>query len=402
MSLRRVAPTLAAPTARALLGGLRGWIAPQSVHGTLERELAVFLPAASVLTFGSGRAALAAALRAAMRATGRHRVVVPAFTSYSVAAAAAAAGAAVELCDLDPVTLQLDRAALRSCVGPDTAAVVLGNVYGHPDVTSDLAWLAGEGVVVVDDAAQALGAREAGRAVGTRGGLGVLSFGRGKCVSLGDGGALLVSDTALAAAVMAERREGTWRAPRRWLAAVATALSRDPRIFGLLSRLPGLRIGESWYDPDFASAPLPSVSHGLALGLALEVERQRGLRTACARRWLAALDGVAGVAMPPVAPGAESAWLRLPVLASGPDSREAMVACLARAGLTFVRTFPTTLASVPAFRACVVADRPVPGAARVARCLLTLPCHAAVSERDVQRGAAAVRRAVSGRLHPAE
>lgn len=101
-----------------------------------------------------------------MQATGRPNVVLPAFTSYSVAAAAARAGARAELCDLDPRSLQLDRNALRRCVRPRTAAVVLGNVFGLPDVTADLRRVREGGALLIDDAAQAFGATGDGRLVG--------------------------------------------------------------------------------------------------------------------------------------------------------------------------------------------------------------------------------------------
>src|SRR5262245_371747 len=196
MNLARIAPTVAPVPARSLLRSLRAAVTGRVTgNDSLATQVRALFPEARVGTFSSGRAALSQAIALALRTTGRKRVVLPAYTSYSVAAAAAASGALVDLCDLNPLTLQLDREALRRCVDDRTAAVVLGNLYGFPDITTDLDWLVREGIWLLDDAAQALGALEYGQPVGSRGHLGVLSFGRGKCVTLGDAGALLLNRT---------------------------------------------------------------------------------------------------------------------------------------------------------------------------------------------------------------
>jgi dTDP-4-amino-4,6-dideoxygalactose transaminase len=344
-------------------------------------------PSTWVVPTSSGRAALAIALRAAMRATGRGRIVLPAYTSFSVAAAAAAAGARVDLCDLDHATLGLDRASLRECVGPDTAAVVLGNLYGYPDATADLAWLAGEGVLLIDDAAQALGATERGRAAGGRGDIGVLSFGRGKCVTLGEGGALLVTREDLRTVVeeMAPRRValGAWA----WLLAAATVACTSPLVFGLLSRLPGLRVGESWYEPWFPVAAASAVATGLARDLRQAVARQLETRRSVARRWDEVLGELPGLTRIRPADAAEPAYLRFPILAADHAVREDLASRLARARFTFVRSFPCALGKLEPFAQQHCENRITPFADQLADRVVALPCHQGVGDVDIGRAA---------------
>lgn len=390
MTVARIAPTVAPPSARALLGGASALLSGRSANG-LTPALEAMFAGASVTTWASGRAALAEAIGVAMRATGRRRVVLPAFTSWSVAAAAAHAGAVVDLCDLDPVHWDLDRSALRALVGPDTAAVVLGNLYGTPDRTADLGWLADAGVPLIDDAAQAFGARETGRGAGTRGALGVLSFGRGKCVTLGDAGALLVWDSALRSVVRPPEV-----APSAGLAnllrAAAMTLCTNPLLFGLLSRLPGGRIGESWYEPAFTMAAAPASANGLAADLVAATERQLAVRRRVAGWWDEALAGVTGLERPHRAPGAEPAFLRLPVLAADRASREELVARLDAASFSFVRSFPDSLGGIPAFRRTCRVTTGTPFADDLAGRLLTLPCHAGVHRAAIERAARVLHR----------
>ncbi len=388
MSLRRIAPTLAPLPLGALLRGAAA-LAGARAGASLVAEVAEALGVPEVRGYALGRAALAAALETAMRATGRRGVVLPAFTSFSVAAAAARAGADVMLCDLDPVTLELDRAALRACVGPGTAAVVLGNVFGRPDTTSDLGWIGAAGALLVDDAAQALGAAEGGRPAGSRGALGVLSFGRGKCVSLGDGGALLVNDPALRGHTPAAPAAAT-RGAVPWLAACVLWACRSQSVFGLVSRSPGAQVGESHYAPEFAMAGPGAAVHAMAVGLGAEIARQRAVRRAVARWWVEGLAGVPGLRVPPEVPGTESAYLRLPVLAESAGHREVLVGRLRAARFSHVRSFPHPLDGIAEFRRFCGASPPVSEAAAIAQRLVALPVHAGVDRGDVGRAVAAL------------
>lgn len=388
----RIAPTAAPPSWAALARGLLAAVRPPSGGASLSAELRRLFPDSAVVTYGLGRAALADAIRIACRTTGRDRVVLPAYTSYSVAAAAAAAGATADLCDLDPVRLTLDRASLARCVDHRTAAVVLGNPYGYPDRTDDLAWLRDAGVLLIDDAAQAIGATEGGRAVGGRGDLGVLSFGRGKCVSTGQGGALLIHAPALRTEA-APRDRATGAGAAAWLVAASLGMSTDPRVFGLLSRLPGVRVGESWYEPEFDAGPPPRSVEGLGSDLGAAIERHVAARRRIASQWLGRLTGVPGVATVPEQDGVRPAYLRVPVLAPDAARREKVVRVLARSGFHYVRSFPAPLGAIPEYRRHCGDRTLTPNAETVASRLIALPCHVGIRERDIRRAADCLRKA---------
>ncbi len=390
MRLTRIPPTLAAPSLGALTRGAVALLRPSSFRGRLEHEVRTLFPRTHPVGFASGRAALAKALIVAMRATGRRVIVLPAYTSYSVAAAAAMAGARVRLCDIDPITLDFDRDDLRACVDDHVAAVVLGNLYGYPSRISDLRWVRERGIIVIDDAAQALGAIDVGDPVGSRGDLGVLSFGRGKCVTTGDGGALLVHTPALRAHLGNGGNEPT-RGAMELAMAAAVKLSSSVTMFGVMSRLPGAGIGESTFQPEFAMAPAPSSVNGLAADLTTCVWQQRETRTGVAELWMTALRDCPALRVIVPRGSTQPAYLRFPILATDVDARRRLTQRFARRGFTYVSSYPTTLGAIEAFRGWCD-ERPTPKAEAFAECVMALPCHARVSRRRVARVAKLIKK----------
>jgi dTDP-4-amino-4,6-dideoxygalactose transaminase len=368
----------------ALTRGIAAIVRPGAFRGRLERELRTLYPRTDPVPFASGRAALATAIILAMRATGRRVVVLPAYTSYSVAAAAAMAGARVRLCDLDPDTLDFDRDDLRDCVDDNVAAVVLGNLYGYPSAIGDLRWVRERGVLLIDDAAQALGALDFGEPVGGRADLGVLSFGRGKCVTTGDGGALLVHDADLHAHFSNNGQLPPSRGLQQMLYATAVKLSSSLTVFGMLSRLPGARIGESVFEPEFEIRSAPASVDGLASDLPSAVWQQREMRTAVAELWTASLRDSRTVRLVTPREQSQPSYLRFPVLTSDSHTRERLIERLARRGFTYVKSYPTTLGQIEAFRRGWCDGRSTPKAEWFAERVIALPCHARVSPRRVR------------------
>lgn len=152
---------------------------------------------------GTGRAALSVTLQAMRRlAPARDVVLLPAYTSYSVAAAAVHAGLLVRLYDLDPATLAPRMEDVTAQLDDRVLAVVACHLFGYPVPTGALRDLChGAGAMLVDDAAQAMGARSADGLAGTTGDAGLFSLARGKNITAVDGGLVVTDDDALAAAV---------------------------------------------------------------------------------------------------------------------------------------------------------------------------------------------------------
>lgn len=130
-------------------------------------------------------------------------VVVPANTFVATAGAVCATGAVPVFADVDEATLLLTPATLEAALTPRTAAVVVVHLYGQAADVPALDRVARRaGIAVVEDCAQAHGARWDGRPVGALGDVGCFSFYPGKNLgAFGDAGAVVTSDGHLASRV---------------------------------------------------------------------------------------------------------------------------------------------------------------------------------------------------------
>lgn len=342
----------------------------------------------------TGRAGLTILLRAlrTLAAAGRDEVVLPAYTCYSVAASVVKAGLRPRIVDISAETLDFDQQQLEDADTSRTLAVVATNLYGLPNDMPYLeAFARQRGVFLVDDAAQALGATVGGRASGTWGDAGLYSFDKGKNVSAIDGGAIVTSSDAVAAAVAREMAvlgppSGKDDLALVVKAAVYWALLR-PWLYWIPQRLP-LGLGETRFTTDY---PLERASR-LQLGLAATMlDRLQEFSTARVDRATALLEGLetAGHVTPirPLA-GSQPVYLRLPLLAATPQARDEMVRVLNQAGIGATGSYPTSIADIPALA-------PMTGAAHarfVAERILTLPTHPYVSQTDVRH----IRSALTG------
>jgi dTDP-4-amino-4,6-dideoxygalactose transaminase len=163
-----------------------------------EREMSGFCEARRAVGCASGSDALLLSLHALGVGPGDD-VICPAFTFFATAGAVARLGARPIFADIDPVTLCLDPAAARTAAGRCTRlrALLAVHLYGRTADNDALLALAADcGIPLIEDAAQAIGAREAsGRRVGGRGRAVCFSFYPTKNLGgAGDGGLVTTDD----------------------------------------------------------------------------------------------------------------------------------------------------------------------------------------------------------------
>ncbi len=220
----------------------------------LRRTLLQDYSADAALLCGSGTQALQLALRLADPQLGSGALVaVPAFTCFAVATAVVGADARVVLYDVDPVTLAPDFDSLRLALREGAQVVVATPLFGMA-----LNWDALEectapyGAVIVEDAAQGHGATWDGRPLGSFGTLSVLSFGRGKGWTGGQGGALLLRGAAARRAENVELQDASAAAESRvFLSLWAQRVLGRPALYGIPASIPWLGLGETRYkDPE--------------------------------------------------------------------------------------------------------------------------------------------------------
>lgn len=361
------------------------------VRSEVTQDLRQRFGARDILLTNSGTSALTLALRAG-EAAGAGPVALPAWGCYDLATAAVGARVGVVLYDLDPLTLNPDRASLTAACRAGARTVVLADLYGmpvDPNVVSDVWSGSREQPLVIDDAAQATGATLRGRPVGTAASLTVLSFGRGKGTTGGGGGALLAMDDRGAERLRAVRAQlqPPPRTAKHALALAAQWALGSPVTYGAVAAFPFLHLGETIY-----RVPSPTRGMSQAVARALRVSWRSIDAEAALRRRHAArlLDSLAASrafrAVVPVA-GAAPGYLRLPVLCE-PDAHVRAHGGIAQR-LGIQAGYPQPLASLDALRnhGCV-GQGPFPGAEMLSESLFTFPVHRLVQERDFARLAA--------------
>lgn len=174
-----------------------------------ERNLAGYCGAAHAVGVSSGTDALLVSLMALGVGPGDEVVTTP-LTFYATAGCIARVGARPVFADIDPVTFNVDPAALGAALGPKTRAVIPVHLYGQAaDMEPIVAAAKRRGVPVIEDAAQAIGARDGDRPVGSIGDVGCFSFYPTKnLAALGDAGACTTQDPQLAQRLRALRVHG--------------------------------------------------------------------------------------------------------------------------------------------------------------------------------------------------
>lgn len=174
-----------------------------------EAEFAAYCEADQCVGVASGTAALTLTLAAAGIGPG-DEVIVPAHTFIASALGAVHLGATPVLVEVDRETGLIDPDAARAAIGPRTAAIVAVHLYGQVCEMDPLVELAGaHGLLLLEDAAQAHGARYRGRPAGSLGDVAAFSFYPSKNLgALGDGGAVTTADATLAARVRRLRNLG--------------------------------------------------------------------------------------------------------------------------------------------------------------------------------------------------
>jgi dTDP-4-amino-4,6-dideoxygalactose transaminase len=326
------------------------------------------------------------ALTLALRGVTEHRpgpVALPAYSCFDVISAAVGADVTVRLYDLDPSTLGPDHESLRACLREGATALIVAPLYGVPVDLDDIVPLAAEfDATIVLDAAQGAGAEYQSRPLACGGSLGVLSFGRGKGITGGGGGALLANDEL--GLEIVERVSDHVGPPRRggrelFLATAQWALAR-PALYAIPSSLPFLRLGETAYKAPRGVRVLSRAAASMVERAFELADEEASHRRTHASRLLQRLAEVpaAGLIRPPQ--GASPGYLRLPVILSS-ESRGA-VESARRLGV--MPGYPSPLAELPALhgRSPDVGAQ-YPGALLLSERLVTLPTHGKLKERDL-------------------
>lgn len=194
-----------------------GWISSQGEYvRRFEQQFSEFLEGYQCVAVSNGTAALHLALKACDIGPG-DEVIVPDLTFAATANVVLHCGATPICADVDPFTWTLDPAATRKAITSRTRAIIPVHLYGHPCDMDPLVEIARENnLFVIEDCAEAQGAKYKGRMVGTIGDVGCFSFFSNKVITTGEGGMVSTRDETLVGKIRVLRDHGMKPGKRYW------------------------------------------------------------------------------------------------------------------------------------------------------------------------------------------
>jgi len=323
----------------------------------LESAFCRFLEANGVVALGNGTDALVVALRALDLRPG-DEVVVPAFSFFATAEAVVLAGGTPIFCDIDPATYNLDPEDCAARLTERTVGVVGVHLYGRPfDFGRLREVVASNDLWLVEDAAQAHGARWRGRRVGTLGDLAAWSFYPTKNLGgFGDGGAVSGMDEEL---VQKARRLANHGQTARYH---HVEIGTNSRLDSLQAAVLNLRLAT--------------------------LEADNASRRALAAIYSKGLEGVGDLRLPLDHPDDECVVHQMTVATA---RRDELQAYLAELGIGSSVHYPSPLHRQPALAGLLPEPPELPHAERAANEVLCLPMFAELTAPEVERVVAAVR-----------
>ncbi|HEX8187196.1 MAG TPA: DegT/DnrJ/EryC1/StrS family aminotransferase [Pyrinomonadaceae bacterium] len=318
-----------------------------------ERAFAEYVGAADCVGVSNGTAAIQLALQACGVGPG-DEVVVPANTFFATAEAVSTAGATPVFVDCDPATSNIDAARVEEVITERTRAVIPVHLYGQPADLDPIFEIAERrGLIVIEDAAQAHGARYKGRRVGALARAGCFSFYPGKNLgAYGEGGAVVTDDAGVARRLRMLRDHGSERKYRH-------------ELVGYNFRLEGIQ--------------------GAVLNVKLRhLDDWNALRRRHAARYrelLAPLAGSGALALPAEAEYAEHVYHLFVVRT---DARDGLQRHLSAAGVQTGIHYPVPVHLQPAYAALGHEEGDFPNAESQARRVLSLPMFAELTEAQIR------------------
>jgi perosamine synthetase len=345
------------------------WISSQgSFVRRFETEFAARLGVPHALAVSNGTVALHLALKAFDIGPG-DEVIVPDLTFAATINSVLHAGAIPVIVDVDPVTWNIDPDAIAAVITPRTRAIMPVHLYGQPaDMDAIMALADKHDLIVIEDAAEAVGALYKGRPCGSIGHAGTFSFFSNKVITTGEGGMVVFRDDQAAERGKRLRDHGMNPAKRYWHDEV-----------GFNYRLTNLQAA-------IGCAQLEQFDGFLARKLAI------------AKAYRARLGPIDGLRLPAEIAGSRNSYWMVSIIAelerAGLD-RDAFMARLSKTGIE-TRPLFYPLHEMPPYRA-YAGNRAFPHATELSRRGLSLPSGITLTDGQLDYVCGVIERSLTAR-----
>jgi perosamine synthetase len=357
------APHLDEKDVAAVAAAVRsGWVSSAGpAIPEFEKKFARFVGVKHAVAVSNGTVALHLAL-VAMGVGPGDEVIVPDLTFVATANTVAYTGAVPVMVDVLPDTWCIDPKAVEGAITKRTKAIIPVHLYGHPaDMPAIMKIAKKHKLLVLEDAAEAHGAKVGGRKVGGIGHAAIFSFYGNKIITTGEGGMVTTNDARLAARMKVLRNQGAHPTRRYWY----TDLGFNYRL----------------------------TNPQAALGLAQLARAERFIRSkrAIATKYRRALRDVPGIQLNPEARGVRNVFWMPCLVVRTPALRAKLMRAFDKDNIES-RPFFHPMSDLPFYRRSKKAVRHrTPVAHRLSACGLNLPGGVDLSAADLKRVVRAIR-----------
>jgi dTDP-4-amino-4,6-dideoxygalactose transaminase len=349
-----------------------GYIGGATV-ANFEADFARYVGTEFCVACNSGTDALYLALRALGVGPG-DEVIVPPFTFIATTETVSAVGAVPVFVDVEADTFNLNLAAVERAIGPRTKAIIPVHLFGQPVDMDRLMTIAqAHNLLVIEDCAQATGARWGDRRVGSIGHVGCFSFYPTKNLgACGDGGAMTVNDASVAADLRMLREHGQ---RRRYYHEAIGVNSRLDAIQAAILQIK-LRSLDTWNQQ----------------------------RAAIAQRYQAGLAGLPGLKLPQAIAGGTSVWNQYTVqvgTGDGPELRDRLRDELQTRGIGTAIYYPLPLHRQAVYESLGYGPGSLPVSERLSHQVLSLPMFPELAIEQQNRAIGAIKEVLTSALQTA-
>ncbi len=353
----------------------------------------------------SGSAALTLSLLGLREISHKREVLIPAYTCPSVIASVIKAGLDPVLCDLTQYRFEMNLEHLARKMGPNTLGVIAVHLFGIPEKIQFLRSLTKEKeVFLIEDAAQSFGNRTLAdesseitgcsstqnkRKLGSFGDVSILSFGRGKPLTLLNGGMVIVNNRELLEVFQKANEslpeKNTWAFfPRYVMSLLLYSAFYNPRLYWIPQCIPWLKLGETVFTLDYEVTKVSTKVLDLGSILMRSFREIRDTRIRLTRIYTEKLREFEREFEFVPEYDEDIALLRFPVILKNRERRDKILKESKRKGLGVTGSYPVPLNELKGVSPYLKTKTPYPISKHISERILTLPLHQYVSERDVE------------------
>lgn len=352
-----------------------------NVKSTLEEH---FFNFQNSYLLSSGTAALYKIFQALAITKAKSEIIIPAYSCPSIAAAILKAGYKPILCDIDVNNFGFDYNKLTSLISPKTRAIVNVYLLGIPNNVFKIKKICSQhDIILIEDCAQLWDNTLAGRRLGGIGDFSVFSFGRGKPLSLLEGGLLVLNNLSYKKLIENNYHKIKEKSSLNYLfKLISYSLFFKPALYWIPQKFPGLKLGETIFSTEFTLKRASKLLEKILAANLYGYYKIKSLRSKIMGLYFSRLTfNDTPFTLFPYSE--DNTYIRFPLLFADVETRNRVLIKLQNNGIGATGLYPVTLNKLAGLSDILQDKNEYVNGNLVAKCLLTLPINNFVTEKKV-------------------